>query len=149
MPAKTTHAKLEQPLSRVPQYSVKDVSEMTGISIYALRYYDKLALFPHLQRGENNSRLFSEYDLGWVKIVHCLRSTGLPLADVKHYVELCLAGDTTIAERAEIIFQQEEALRNNISELEEQLKVLQNKKTYYEALLENHALYDSCNPAAK
>ncbi|MGL6195854.1 MAG: MerR family transcriptional regulator [Thermoguttaceae bacterium] len=149
MPKKNTGETTDRSTSQLPQYSVKEVSEMTNISIYALRYYDKLGLFPFLQRGENNNRLFSEFDLGWVRIVHCLRCTGLPLADVKHYVDLCLIGDDTIDERAEMVFRQEETLRANIAELQEQLKVLQNKKTYYEALLENRQLYDSCNPAKR
>ncbi|MGL6226022.1 MAG: MerR family transcriptional regulator [Thermoguttaceae bacterium] len=139
----------ERTSSQMPQFSVKEVSERTNISVYALRYYDKLGLFPFLKRDENNNRLFSEFDLGWVRIVHCLRCTGLPLVHVKHYVDLCLIGDDTIEERAEMIFRQEETLRANIAELQEQLKVLQNKKTYYQALLENRQLYDSCNPAKR
>ncbi|MGL4594099.1 MAG: MerR family transcriptional regulator [Thermoguttaceae bacterium] len=139
----------ERSPSQVPQYTIQKVSDMTNITVYALRYYDKLGLFPFLKRGENNNRLFSEFDLGWVRIVHCLRCTGLPLVDVKHYVDLCLVGDDTIDERAEMIFRQEKTLRANIAALQEQLKVLQNKKTYYEALLENRQLYDSCNPAKR
>ncbi len=142
-----TYSSLERNRSRVPQYSVKEVAEMTHISIHALRYYDKLGLFPFLARNENNVRLFSDHDLGWVKIVHCLRNTGLPLVEVQHYVRLCLSGDSTIEERAKIIFRQEEVLRHNIQALEGQLKLLQHKKMYYEALLENRELYDSCNPA--
>lgn len=141
------YSSLDRNRSRVPQYSVKEVAEMTHISIHALRYYDKLGLFPFLARNENNVRLFSDHDLGWVKIVHCLRNTGLPLIEVQRYVQLCLSGDSTIEERAKIIFRQEEVLRHNIQTLEEQLKLLQYKKMYYEALLENQELYDSCNPA--
>jgi len=133
--------------SKIPQFTVKEVSEKMKISIYALRYYDKLHLFPFLQRDENGTRLFSEFDLEWVRIVHCLRSTGLPIAEVKHYIELCLKGDQTIDERADIIFQQEENTRKNIRDLQEQLKILQTKKAYYQALQENRNLYDAWNPA--
>lgn len=135
--------------SRIPQFTIKEVSEMMGISGHALRYYDNLKLFPYLRRGENGERLFSEFDLGWVRIVHCLRSTGLPVVEVQRYIELCLEGDSTIEERAGIIFQQEENLRNNIEELQSQLEILQKKKTYYQALLENRVIYDACNPAMK
>ena len=135
--------------STIPRYTVKDVAKMMGVTVYALRYYDKFDLFPYLRRTEGGTRLFSEYDLEWVKIVHCLRCTGLPLTEIKHYVRLCLEGDETVGERASIIFRQEENLRNNIRELQEQLKVLQKKKTYYQALLENRDIYDSCNPQKK
>lgn len=120
-----------------------------GITVYALRHYDKFDLFPYLQRTEDGTRLFSEYDLEWVKIVHCLRCTGMPITEIKHYIQLCLLGDETVAERASIIYQQEENLRANIKELQEQLKILQKKKTYYQALMENRSIYDSCNPQKK
>ncbi|MDO4558059.1 MAG: MerR family transcriptional regulator [Planctomycetia bacterium] len=139
----------ERGSSRVPRYSVGEVAEMMRISIHTLRYYDKLGLFPFLRRDENNVRLFSDFDLRWVRIVHCLRSTGLPLMEVRRYVELCLAGDSTIDERAEIIYRQEETLRENIRAMEEQLKILQVKKSYYEALQENRELRDSWNPTEK
>ncbi len=135
--------------SRVPQYAIKEVSEMMNISAHALRYYDNLNLFPYLQRGENGERLFSEFDLGWVRIVHCLRSTGLPVAEVQRYIKLCLEGDSSIEERAGIIFSQEENLREKIRELQDQFEILQKKKTYYQALLENRVLYDACNPTTK
>ena len=153
---KTNHTKVNAPqasmstaYSTVPQYTVKEVAEMMGITVYAVRYYDKFDLFPYLQRTEDGTRLFSEYDLEWVKIVHCLRCTGLPLTEIKHYVRLCLDGDATVEERARIIFRQEENLRDNIRELQSQLKILQKKKTYYQALLENRSIYDSCNPQKK
>lgn len=46
--------------------------------------------------------------------------TGLPIEGVKHYIDLCQEGDSTIPERAELIFKQEKSLR-------EQLRILKNK----------------------
>lgn len=140
---------MNESFSTIPQFTVKEIADRMGITVYALRYYDKFDLFPYLQRTEDGTRLFSEYDLEWVKIVHCLRCTGLPISEIKHYIQLCLVGDDTVAERASIIYQQEENLRNSIKELQEQLKILQKKKTYYQALMENRSIYDSCNPQKK
>lgn len=33
--------------------------------------------------------MFSEDDLQGVEIVLCMRNTGMPLKDIKHYIDLC------------------------------------------------------------
>jgi len=130
---------------RTPKYTVKDVAKMMGLSTYAVRYYENSGLIPFVGRSEGNIRKFSDYSVSWLRLVHCLRSTGLPVNEVKRYVEMCLAGDSTIPERAKIIFQQEDRLRQQIDELNEQMEVLKYKKSHYEELLKTHGS-DICNP---
>ena len=77
---------------RTPKYSVKEVSEMTGLSSYTIRYYDNAGLIPGLERTEGNARLFSDYAVSWLHLVHCLRTTGLPVEQVRHYIRLCQKG---------------------------------------------------------
>lgn len=130
---------------RTPKYTVKQVAEMMEISTYTIRYYENLGLLPEVERNGGNARMFSEYNLSWLRLVHCLRMTGLPIDGVKRYIELCMEGDESIPERADIIFQQEKSLRNQLRILKKQMEVLKYKKTYYENLLENKGA-DACNP---
>ena len=69
---------------RTPRYTVKEMAEKMGLTTYAVRYYDNAGLIPEVGRSSGNSRLFSDYNLAWLKIVHCLRSTGLPITDLLH-----------------------------------------------------------------
>lgn len=131
---------------RTPKYTVKEVAELTELSPHTVRYYENADLIPGVDRTEGNIRMFSEYALSWLRLVHCLRATGLPIEQVRHYVRMCGKGDSTIAERAELIFQQEESLRRQLENLQQQFEVLKYKKEYYRKLLEKHGL-DSCNPA--
>ena len=54
--------------------------------------------------------------------------TGLPIEGVKHYIDLCQEGDSTIPERAELIFKQEKSLREQLRILKKQMEVLKYKK---------------------
>jgi len=130
---------------RTPKYTVKDVAKIVGLSAYAVRYYENSGLIPFVGRSDGNIRKFSDYSVSWLQLVHCLRSTGLPVTEVKHYVEMCLAGDSTVPERAKIIFQQERRLRKQLEELNAQMEILQYKKAHYEKLLKTHGA-DTCNP---
>lgn len=102
---------------RTPRYTVKEVSELTGLSAYTIRYYENSGLIPSVDRTDGNIRMFSEYALSWLRLVHCLRATGLPIDQVRHYIRMCEQGDSTIPERAEMIFRQEESLRRQLESL--------------------------------
>ena len=130
---------------RTPKYTVKQVAEMMEMSAYTIRYYENAGLIPDVDRSGGNARMFSDYTLGWLRLVHCLRMTGLPIEGVKHYIDLCQEGDTTIPERAELIFKQEKSLREQLRILKKQMEVLKYKKKFYQDLLNNHRP-DSCNP---
>ena len=74
---------------RTPRYTVKQVAEMMEMSAYTIRYYENAGLIPDVDRSGGNARMFSDYTLGWLRLVHCLRMTGLPIEGVKHYIDLC------------------------------------------------------------
>ena len=67
-------------------YTVKQVAEITGISSYTLRFYDKEGLFPHLNRDEQNRRLFSEADVSSIETIQDLRKMGFSLAQIRSYL---------------------------------------------------------------
>lgn len=130
---------------RTPQYTIKEVSEMMGLSSYTIRYYDKAGLIPELDRTDGNARLFSDYAVSWLHLVHCLRTTGLPVEQVRQYIRLCKKGDSTIRERGEMIFRQKEVLKEQIKELQRQMEVLKYKEKYYKEKIKNPQ-HDGCNP---
>ena len=130
---------------KTPKYTVKDVAEMMELSTYTIRYYDNAGLIPGVDRSDGNIRLFSDYNVSWLKLVHCLRATGLSVEGVKHYIDMCQKGDSTIPERAELIFRQEKILREQLKKLQKQMEVLKYKKNYYQNLLAT-GQKDRCNP---
>ena len=131
---------------RTPKYTVKEVAGIMELSPYTVRYYENAGLVPGVDRSDGNIRLFSDYSLNWLRLVHCLRATGLPIDGVRRYIELCAKGDASIPERAEIIFAQEKSLRRQLKTLNRQMEVLKYKKHVYEELLAGRDT-DRCNPA--
>ncbi len=124
-------------LDSTPKYSVTEAAKISGLSAHTLRYYDDLGLFPFLQRTPGEKRLFSDADMQWIQLIECLRNTGMPISEVKHYVELCLKGDETLNERLKIVKNQEAIMKDQIREMRKHLKLLQFKKHYYEQKISN------------
>ena len=139
--------KKENQLDKTPKYTVKDVAKIMNVSAHTIRYYDNEGLIPFVSRTQSNIRLFSDYNLSWFKMVHCLRATDLSISDIKTYIDLCLKGNKTIPQRAQIIFNQEKVLKEHLKELQDQMKLLQRKKKYYNDLL-NKKTVDVWNPFA-
>ena len=113
-------------------YTIKEVELKTGISSHTLRFWAKNDLFPFVQRDDNNVRYFSEQDLGWVAIVHCLRQSGLSVEQIKEYVDLCLLGDGTFEERLHIIQTQRDKTKKIIAQYQKALDKLESKVAFYQ-----------------
>lgn len=127
-------------------YTIKEVSKLMDVSEHTLRFWAKSGLFPSITRDANNIRQFSEHDLGWVKIVKCLRSVGTDNKSIKRYIDLCLIGDSTIPERYGIIKATRIKALQQMEELKKQLELLDYKESYYEGLIRYNE-NDKFNPA--
>lgn len=127
-------------------YTIKEVADKLEISEHTLRFWAKNDMFPFITRDKNNIRQFSEQDLDWVRIVKCLRSVGVENKAVKRYVDLCLAGDTTIPERYGIIQATKIKAEQQMEDLQKQIELLEYKENHYKNLIKNK-LSDNWNPA--
>ena len=84
-------------------YSIADAAKMTGVSASALRYYDKEGLLPDVERLSGGSRVFSDDDLQWIRVIECLKKAGLTIKDIRRYTQLVQAGDDTLPDRRDLI----------------------------------------------
>ena len=126
-------------------YTIKEVAQKMDVSEHTLRFWAKSGFFPFVKRNENNIRLFSDNDLGWVKIVKCLRSVGTENKAIKKYIDLCIIGDSTIQERYDIIRSTKKKALQQMKELRQQLDLLYYKEKFYQNLIQNN-LEDVWNP---
>ena len=129
-------------------YTIKEVADKMDVSEHTLRFWAKSVFFPFVTRDSNNIRRFSEDDLGWVKIVKCLRSVGTENKAIKKYIDLCIIGDSTVRERYEIIHQTKAKALKQLEETKKQLDLLNFKEKFYENLIKNN-LEDTWNPMNK
>ncbi|MCC8057800.1 MerR family transcriptional regulator [Cloacibacillus sp.] len=119
-------------------YTVKQVSEITGISSYTLRFYDKEGLFPHLNRDEQNRRLFSEADVSSIETIQDLRKMGFSLAQIRSYLGAEERSDAKV--RRDIIMEQMNRLKSELAAVVRQMKMLQSKADLYEGVTDMQQL---------
>ena len=80
-------------------YSIGQVAESTGISVSTLRYYDREGMFPELTRSDGGIRVFTERELGTLRVIECLKAAGMPIRDIKEFLTWCQEGDASLSKR--------------------------------------------------
>ncbi len=125
-------------------YTIKEVSNKVNLSAYTLRYYEKEGLLPYVQRNKHGNRLFGDEDIEWIGLICCLRDTGMPVAEIKRYVDLCMKGDETVQTRRQIILNQKAFIEKQIEEMQVHLQKINKKLAYYDQLVA--CTGDGCNP---
>lgn len=112
-------------------YTIGQISEMFGLPISTLRYYDKQGLFPTLKR-ESGIRLFGDMEVETLRIIECLKRSGLEIKDIKRFIDLCAEGASSFPQRKELFEKQRKTVEAELKKLNKVLDMLKFKCWYYE-----------------
>lgn len=113
-------------------YTVGEAAKLLKVAPSALRYYDKEGLLPFVERSGGGIRMFKESDLEWLKLIGCLKATGMPIKGIKQFIECTIKGDETIDERLGILKAQRENVVKQIEQLKAHLEMIDYKVWYYQ-----------------
>lgn len=99
-------------------YTVGEMAKMLEVPASTLRYYDKEGLLPFVERSPGGMQMFQEKDFEWLQVIGCLKKAGMPLRDIRVYIELAMQGDDTIGERLALFEHQREVQREQMQQLD-------------------------------
>ncbi|NSB34705.1 MerR family transcriptional regulator [Clostridium saccharoperbutylacetonicum] len=116
-------------------YSIGEFSKLTNLSIDTLRYYEKEGLIAP-ERKENGRRYYSEKDVTWIAFIKRLKETRMPIKEIQEYAKLRAIGDTTMAERMEMLIKHRTALEYEIMKANENLQKLNEKIDFYRSAID-------------
>jgi DNA-binding transcriptional MerR regulator len=109
------------------ELSIQHVAEKTGLSIHALRYYERLGLLVPIHRLPNVHRRYSEADLQWIEFLKCLRATGMSIAGVQRVAEVTRKGEATLRERRELLEIHRQRVSEHLQEVQQTLTRIDTK----------------------
>lgn len=116
---------------------IGEFSEITGISAYTLRYYEKKGLI-RVKRDQAGRRNYSEDDVEWVKFIKRLKDTGMLLRDIRRYSDLRYEGDDTMKERMDLLIRHRESVLEEQKRWKEYLQNLDEKIAIYQSRIEKN-----------
>lgn len=117
-------------------YTIGQVSELFHLPISTLRYYDKEGLFPQIERT-SGIRKFGNNELEALRIIECLKKSGLEIKEIKQFMEWCAQGSSTYEKRRDLFLRQKEIVEEEIRHMEKILDMIRFKCWYYEMAIED------------
>lgn len=117
-------------------YTIGQAAEMTGLSVSTLRYYEKEGLLPFVERTGGGRRVFSDEDFRWLSIIECLKGAGVPIREIRQYIDWCLEGDATLDRRRDFFLRQKARVEAQIAEYRRHLDKIEYKIWYYGRAIE-------------
>src|SRR3712207_2853267 len=83
-------------------------------------------------RSTSGHRLYGDRDLDWIRLITKLRSTGMPIRDVRRYADLVRAGDGNEQERLELLRAHRTVVLARLAEVQDHLGAIDYKIGLYE-----------------
>ena len=117
-------------------YSIGQISEMFHLPISTLRYYDKEGLFPEMER-QNGIRKFNEKEVEALRVIECLKASGLEIKDIRQFMAWVREGSSTYDKRRQLFENRKAVVEREIQQLEKTLAMLKYKCWYYETATQN------------
>ncbi|MBF6593049.1 MAG: MerR family transcriptional regulator [Thermaceae bacterium] len=111
-------------------FNVQEAAQKTGLSPHTLRYYERIGLL-ETERDPNGYRRYSQGDLGWLRVLQCLRDTGMSIHTMQRYAQL-------VQEKAppkrmlELLEAHRDEVLANLERQQEYLKVIERKIAVYQ-----------------
>lgn len=107
--------------------TVKEVSELTGISVRTLHYYDEIGLFRPTEVKETGYRFYDDKAIDMLGQILVFRELDLPLADIKLIMDNPdLDRNTVLAKQREMLCVKSQRIERIIASIDEMLKGDQN-----------------------
>lgn len=112
-------------------YTIGEVAKKFNLTHSTIRYYDQEGLIPNITKDERGNRIFDEEALAGLMTIECLKKSGMPIKDIKKFIDWCQQGDDSLQDRLAMFVAQKEALQAHIQELEHTLTYIDYKVAYY------------------
>ena len=119
-------------------YSIKDVSEKTGLSAHTLRYYEREGLLSGVERTPGGFRQYTDADLEVLWLICCLKNTGMSLQEITRFVNLAREGDHTLKQRLELLQAHRDDVINRMEEMQRYLDKVNWKIDFYNEKLREY-----------
>lgn len=116
--------------------TIADAARVSGLSAHALRYYERAGLLDPVDRNEGGHRRYREEDLDLIRFLSKLRTTGMPIREVRRYTELMRQDESTNEERLALLEAHRETVLERLEETARNLDQIEWKINFYREGLE-------------
>jgi DNA-binding transcriptional MerR regulator len=111
-------------------WDIATTAEHLGVNPHTLRYYERIGLV-RVARDSAGHRRYDAAAIRRLVFLTRMRTSGMPISDLRHYIELVDAGRDTQSERLDLLLEHRDTLRSQIAQLQLALAATEYKIATY------------------
>ncbi len=111
-------------------WDIATTAEHLGVTAHTLRYYERIELVD-VPRDRAGHRRYDARAIRRLVFITRMRTAGMPISDLQHYLLLVDAGPQTVSERLDLMLEHRDTLRRRIGELQLALAATEYKIATY------------------
>ena len=115
--------------------SIGEAARKYGLAPSALRWYESEGLLDAVPKSESGHRMYGPKEFRRINFIVTLRNAGVPVEEIRRYVELFHEGEQTIPVRKQILIDRLALLKEEAEKLNEVIRQLENMVENYESTL--------------
>lgn len=116
------------------ELSIGDVAAATGLSVHALRFFEREnLLIRDIGRDTAGRRRYTADDVEWIRLCLRLRDSGMGIARLRAFTDLVRAGPGNEPQRLALLREHQADVAAKIAELNRCLEVINDKVAVYDA----------------
>ena len=123
-------------------WDIATTANRLGVSAHTLRYYERIGLV-RVDRDASGHRRYDAAGVRRLVFLTRMRTSGMPIRDLRRYVALVEAGRDTVPERLSLLTEHRDGLRTRIDEVRLALSATDYKIAAYTRELEGQAATDN------
>ena len=123
-------------------WDIATTAHRLSISPHTLRYYERIGLV-RVERDASGHRRYDAAGVRRLVFLTRMRTSGMPIRDLRRYVALVKAGRDTVPERLSLLTEHRDGLRTRIDEVRLALSATDYKIAAYTRELEGQAATDN------
>ena len=122
-------------------WDIATTAHRLSISPHTLRYYERIGLV-RVERDASGRRRYDAASVRRLVFLTRMRTSGMPIRDLRRYIKLVEAGRDTVPERLSLLTEHRDELRARIDELRLALSATEYKISVYTRELEGQTTVD-------
>ncbi len=115
--------------------SIKEAAQKFGLAPSALRWYESEGLLDPVPKSESGHRMYGPKEYRRINFIVPLRNAGVPVEEIRRYVELFHEGEQTIPVRKQILIDRLTLLKEEAGKLNDVIRQLETMIDHYEDTL--------------
>ena len=110
---------------------IGELSRRSGRSVHTIRWYEQQKLVPGVRRDDAGRRVYREQHVTWLELLDRLRKSGMSIKQMRDYATLVKRGDSTLAQRRDMMIEHRSRIDAQMAELAASRDVVDSKIAFY------------------